>query len=98
MTTWTILLTVGATFRVTRFLVADAFPPVDALRAWIERHFGDESALAYLAYCPWCVSIYVGFALTYAVNAFHGMPVPVLVALSASAVTGLVSTHLDPPE
>lgn len=93
-----LLVLTAATFRVTRFLASDAFPPVEAFRHWVEDRFGPDSGPAYLAHCPWCLSIYVAAAITAAVDVLHGLPLPVLVALAASGVTGLVATHLDPPE
>lgn len=94
-----VVLVVAAVFRITRFVVADAFPPMEALRDWIEGRSGEDSAIAYFVYCPWCVSVWVALAVTYATDALltHGLPAPFLVALTASGVTGLTATHLDPP-
>lgn len=95
-----VLLVIGAVFRVTRFITADSFPPMAFAREWVEVRYGEDSAAAYFIHCPWCVSIWVGLAVTYATDALvePGLPVPLLVALAASGVTGLTSTHLDPAE
>lgn len=87
------LLVVLATYRITRLLVADAFPPIAHLRAWPSRRFGDDSSWAYLAECPWCASMYVAPLVVLAVDLFATTPVvlPVLLALAASAITGALS-------
>lgn len=47
--------------------------------------------LAYLWECDWCASIWVGGILTLITVQFVSIPLPVLVWLSASAVTGLIA-------
>lgn len=92
-----VVLTCLATYRLTRLLTADAFPPVAALRDRIEGRFGEDSSVTYLANCPWCVSVYVGAAVVAATDHFAtgGLTAPVLVWATASAVTGLIAT-LEP--
>lgn len=96
-----------ATYRLTRLVVDDRIsrPAVDRVQEWAERRWmakrpdadpnTDEwqSSLGYLFSCPWCVSIYVAGATTAAVDAwFTPVALPVLVAVAASGVTGLMST------
>lgn len=89
-----IALIVLATYRLTRLITVDAFPPVKRAREWIEDWKGPDSALAYLVNCAWCVSIYVGAIVVVAVDKLtnQGVAVPVAVWLSASAITGLIAT------
>lgn len=47
----------GATTRLTRLVVEDRITL--AIRQWVIRRFGGESAASYLVTCPWCVSPYV---------------------------------------
>ena len=47
--------------------------------------------LAYLWECDWCASIWVGGILTLITVQFVSVPLPVLVWLTASAVTGLIA-------
>lgn len=82
-----------AVYRVTRLLVADAFPPIAAGREWVERRFGEGSSIAYLVNCPWCTSVYVAVAVVAAVDlgTEHPVPVPGLLVAVASAVAGLIA-------
>ena len=89
-----VLLTVLAVARLTHLLVYDFI--TDRPRAWIQEH--GPLPLAYLVQCPWCLSIWIGFAGTPLVLLWgHHLAVQIpLLALSASYVTGLFeqSSHL----
>jgi hypothetical protein len=96
-----VLLLTLAVYRVTRLIVADGI--TDPWREWVEDRTGEDSSWSYLAACPWCVSVYVGAALTAATCAAgaHGLadvsvPVPFLVWPATSALTGLIAANLDP--
>jgi len=83
------LVIVGlATYRLTRLVTADRI--MDWLRAWVE----SRSAWAgYLVTCDWCLSIWLAPPLVWAM-VVHGDNRVVfvgLVALAASAVTGILS-------
>ena len=52
-------------------------------------------SLRYLFSCPWCMSMWVGAGLIYGVTWFTSVPLPVLVWLGASSVTGLLATYED---
>lgn len=54
------VLTLAAVARVTRLLTDDAILGVP--RRWLIRRAGEDSLLAYLAVCPWCVSVWTGAA------------------------------------
>jgi hypothetical protein len=83
------LLIVGlATYRLTRLVTADRI--MDWLRAWVE---GRSAWAGYLVTCDWCLSIWLAPPLT-ALMVFHGdnrVIFVALVALAASAVTGILS-------
>ena len=82
-----------AVYRVTRFITADAFPAMEAIRTGVGDRFGPDSWQAYLVECPWCVSIYVGAAaVALAQGVGVDFPAPVAVWLTASAVTGLIAS------
>ena len=87
-----VLLVVAATFRFTRLVVSDAFPPVAALRDAVDDRWGVDSWQAYLSTCPWCVSVYVAAAVTALTDRLvsGGLVAPVLVAAAASGATGLL--------
>lgn len=98
-----VLLVCVATYRLTRLLALDEFPPTAWMRDRVERRFGADSSPAYLVHCPWCVSVYVGAAVVLATDAAvdGGLAVPALVWGAASAVSGLlaaVETALNPDE
>ena len=83
-----VLLVVVATYRLTRVFTADRI--MDRFRAWAER---TNSTLGYLITCDWCLSIWLAPIPTALVILFPGNRLVVggLVALSASALTGLMS-------
>lgn len=92
-----------ATFRLTRLVTADAFPPLRMLREGVANRWGDGSWQAYLSECAWCASVYLAGLVVFGydwadtlpgVNRTN-VPVPVLMFLACSAVTGLVAVHLD---
>ena len=52
-------------------------------------------SLRYLFTCQWCMSMWVGAAVVWAVTAFVSVPLPVLVGAAGSAVTGLLANLED---
>lgn len=92
----TVLLVMLTVWRVTRVVVLDAFPPVAAVRDAVADRFGPDSSWAYLVECPWCVSMYVApLVIVPTILLGVSVPVPVLVGLAASGVTGLIDRNLD---
>ena len=100
----TVLLVILATHRITTFIVSDKLieGPREAIQMWAERRWLEkhpeveesdtwQSKLAYLLSCPWCVSPWVGGAVTLGTMWTVGLPSPILVWLAASSVTGLLS-------
>lgn len=99
----TVLLVILTTHRITTFIVSDKLieGPREAIQMWAERRWFEkhpwveeddtwQSKLAYLLSCPWCVSPWVGGAVTLGTMWTVGLPSPVLVWLAASSVTGLL--------
>lgn len=84
--------------RVTRLVVADAFPPAEGGRDWVRRRFGEDSWQDYLVNCPWCIGVWVAGALTAATTAWYGLPAPLLMWGSAAMVAGFlvaIESHDD---
>lgn len=83
------LVVIGlATYRLTRLVTADRI--MDWVRAWVEV----RSAWAgYLVTCDWCLSVWVAPPVAWAMIVHGGNRVVFvgLVALAASALTGLLS-------
>lgn len=51
---------------------------------------GLEGKALELVECPWCLGSWLAFAVTAVVAGVVGMAVPVLVALAAAAITGIL--------
>lgn len=88
-----------ACYRLTLLVTADELtaPPRDWLVERLERD-GRDSKVAYLIQCPWCASVWIGFAVAwtgwqYGDRAWWFIPAW---ALSASAVTGFLATFAKP--
>lgn len=89
------MLVLLATARLTRLVTDDAL--LDGPREFIQRKCGD--LIAYVVGCPWCMSIWLGFAVAAATYAWpHAWPVQIgLLGLAASQISGysaLVTTRL----
>jgi hypothetical protein len=88
-----IVLVCLATYRVTRLICQDSFPPLRGLRERVLRRWGELSWQFYLSTCMWCVSVYVGGLVTWLswLLLRDGLAAPLLVWPVASAVTGLIA-------
>jgi hypothetical protein len=89
-----VILAAFATYRITRFITADAlFEPV---RERLETLCEDREwhRLTYLLNCDWCLSIWVAPFPTAAIMLWpdNRVILAVLLVLTFSAVTGLAST------
>jgi len=80
----------GATFCVTRVITHSRL--VDAPRKWIIDH--SPEIIGYFVRCTWCVSVWVSVGVVLVVDRFATVPLPWAVALTASAVTGVVESHI----
>jgi hypothetical protein len=95
-----IALTVLAIARVTRLITTDHV--FDTQRDWVLSHVMREGReepawrvlLAYLIFCPWCMSMYVAapVACAYAVWGETMPYMTVVLALAASHVTGFLAS------
>lgn len=81
--------------RITRFLTDDFL--ADPIRRATETRFGEDSKMAYLINCPWCVSIWIGLVVAAFALHFHEHNGYIILAsgLAASYVHGIISTNLD---
>ncbi|MFZ0791538.1 MAG: DUF1360 domain-containing protein [Chromatiaceae bacterium] len=102
----TLLLTL-TTWRLTRLLVRDEFPPTRALREWVIKTFATVDAegnlhpgprwgspgraLAYLWTCTWCMSIWAGAGVVGLADWRLSVSYPWLVVAASSAVSGLLN-------
>lgn len=79
------------TYRITRLIVKDEFPPSMWLRRKVADRWGDDSWQSYLSECPWCASMYIGGLVVLVMDLFSSVPAPVLIWWAASAITGLIA-------
>jgi hypothetical protein len=96
---WLVLLSL-ATFRLTRLVTRDDFPPILWAR-WRLQHAKpsitkvdgtqDYWWLGELVSCPWCASAYISGALVGGVTVWYGMPAPLLVWLSVWGAGALIA-------
>lgn len=61
------VLVVLAVYRLTRLVVFDDFPPVQAVKRRVIARFGAASAWATLLTCPFCLSVWVAAGVVLAV-------------------------------
>lgn len=96
---WLFTLVALTSYRLTRLLVVDNFPPILWLRTKLT---GDDELdvppaswvpfwLEYLAGCYWCVSVWVSGAITLVVSLASDLPYPLLVWGGAAAVAPWLS-------
>lgn len=87
-----VVLVALTSYRLTRLLVRDEFPPISVLRARIAERKGDDSWQAYLSSCSWCAGVYVSGIVTGLTDLFVDVPLPVLTWASAAAITGFLAS------
>lgn len=90
-----LLLTLGMTCRITRFITKDTLAA--GLRSKVAARFGDDSKPAYLVTCGWCTSIWISAAavpvalIAGDTTAYQA----VATVLTVSYLTGVASTWID---
>lgn len=91
MQTLTLVLTVLAVARVTRLVNADRI--TEGPRNAIVRRLDPEGLMAYMIFCPWCVSVYTGAAGAAAWWAWGDTRIftAAVLALAASHVAGVLA-------
>ncbi|WP_408897569.1 DUF1360 domain-containing protein [Nocardioides sp. R1-1] len=84
-----------ASYRLMRLLRDDRIAA--PLRSAVHERYGDveESKVAYLLQCPWCLSFWFGAGLTLARLRWPRATDVVARTLAISALTGLAAEHLD---
>lgn len=89
-----------ATFRLTRLIQADAFPPIVHVKKSMREHLfipGSPSVEYFdeLAYnCPWCLSFWVAAIVVTARRFVPRLWDPVARALAFSAVSGVITERV----
>lgn len=99
---WVLLVMTLTTYRLTRLLVVDHFPPIYYLRVKLT---GDEEQrikplpwvpwwLEFLAGCYWCMSVWVSGVVTLVVTLASDLPYPLLTWGAVAALAPWLS-HLE---
>lgn len=98
MSALVVLLAIASTYRLTMLVTADELfePAREDFIDWLDRN--DHPKLATLAGCPWCVSWWVGAAVAWSAHQWgeEWWWQTSALALTASAVAGVVSTFAKP--
>ena len=91
MQTLTLVLTVLAVARVTRLVNLDRI--TQAPRDAIVRRLDPDGLMAYMVFCPWCVSVYVGAGAGAAWWAWGDTRIftAAVLALAASHIAGVLA-------
>lgn len=91
MQTLTLVLTVLAVARVTRLVNADRI--TEGPRNAIVRRLDPDGLMAYMVFCPWCVSVYTGAGAGAAWWAWGDTRIftAAVLALAASHVAGVLA-------
>lgn len=84
-----------ATFRVTRLVTSDKWPPSMWFRDRIEQRFGEESSWMELFTCPWCLGAWFSAAMTAFLDWYIGIPLPIFWAFATSAVVGYLGAYAE---
>lgn len=87
-----VVLVALTSYRITRLLARDEFPPIKLGRTRIAERFGAESWQAYLSTCTWCTGVWVSGAVTAATWATVGVALPPLTWGAAAATTGWLAS------
>jgi hypothetical protein len=88
-----------ASFRLTRLIAWDTWPPVSRARIWLlYRPEGGlrSDALDELFACPFCLGFWISLAFYLAWLFFPTATLAVSIVLALSAIVGLVAKTLDP--
>lgn len=86
MIVWILVIGI-ASYRLWRLVAEDSITEPARTRylgGWIEE----------LVECPWCLGSWVAFGVTWLTDATIGLPAPVLVALGAATVVGVLGRWL----
>lgn len=80
-----------ATYRLTRLMLWDSFPPVVAAREKLFLKFKPGSPMRELLACPWCISIWIAFGVLGLERIAPKLWKAAATALAMSAVAGMLS-------
>lgn len=83
-----------ASYRLTRLVVEDDFPPVKAAREEFLGAYDEDDWPAKLVTCPWCAGFWIAVMVVFLRWIFGDRITPLFKALAFSAVTGIISERV----
>lgn len=86
-----LLIDIGAAYRLTRLVTKDTLPPVANLR---DRIVDRQDAFSELIECPWCAGMWISLGAVAARRLLPKAWTPLAEALAISGAVGLIS-HLE---
>lgn len=87
-----VLLTLFS-FRVSRIVTTDSWPPTERFRDWVEERTGPDSGWTTLTTCPWCFSLYVTVPVFVIDMYVVRIPLVVLLIGASMACVGYLGTY-----
>lgn len=96
----TIILVILTTYRISRLLAVDSFPPAAWFREKVSDRFGEFSSWSYLVECMHCNSWWVALVVLATAWLWRDEPLWVYITLgfAVSAIVGLIADNLIPDE
>lgn len=89
MIVWILVIGV-ASYRLWRLFSEDSI--TETPREWVLERSPEK--MRELVECPWCAGSWWAFGVTWATDVVVGLPAPVLVALGAATVVGVLGRWL----
>ena len=86
---WTLLIGI-ASYRLWRLIAEDSV--IEHYRDWVLAR--SPAWVDAMVSCAWCLGSWVAFGVTWATDIAVGLQAPVLVALAAAVVVGVMGEHL----
>lgn len=86
------LLLVLTSFRITRLVISDTFPPVVHTREWLIREI-NRDWFEDLLTCGWCSGTYIASAVVSITWIFLPLHYPALHFFAVAALTGILAEH-----
>lgn len=85
------VILVLASYRLTRLITTDEWPPSRWFRDKVVARYGPQSTPAYLVTCPWCMGAWVAALVVLATSLWRPVPLPVLWWAAISSLVGLMA-------
>lgn len=95
MTPLLFVAVIGASYRISRFVIEDDWPPVHRFRSYLFSRWGEDDAWASGLRCYWCIGTIITAALVTGLSFTISIPLPAIWGAAACTGTGLLSEAVD---